>query len=307
MNDKDKYGKWCDEDPSVPLFLCPVWMNAVCGDDWSVLLFDTDRGRAAYLYTLRRKYGLTLLLNPQLTPYQGFWMFCGDESFETDCRKQIAGFIVAQHCDVMEQTFAPTTAGLGSCLFDEVRRRTYRLENIRDLQAVWRNMAAPKQRQVKKGERAGLKLRTDLSVSEFYDLLGQDHGKMWYGCELLAKIIAGLPSNTLLWAAENADNQVISATLIVYDNHTAYYLAYATHPQWRSSGASAWLVWRVLQYLATETTVRCFDFEGSMDEKIAFSYRHFGAVETPFAEIHRYSPFGKIGRGIKALKQKWVW
>ena len=307
MQSKTVYREWCCCHPELPPFLRPEWMDAACGEAWDVLLFDDGRGQAAYVHAVSHKCGLSLLLNPQLTPYQGFWLFSGDEVFAADCRRAIARWWQERSFSVLEQRFFPGVPGeeWKTTGFAVEQRRTYCISDLRCPEQVWRGMAPGTRRQIKKGERAGLRLVRHLDSHSFYTLFASDHGRPWYSQAYFDRLQGAVSdSNALLWAACDAQGSVLAAAWVVFDARTAYYLSYAQSAQGRSCGALSWLLWQILQYLAAETTVEVFDFEGSMDERIAYAYRHYGAEPRTYVQVGKNSLLGALALRLKRIKDK---
>ena len=84
----------------------------------------------------------------------------------------------------------------------------------------------------------------------------------------------------------NADNEVLAAAFLVWDNHNMYYLIPCYAPAYRDSGASALLVLEAIK-LARKLGVH-FDFEGSMIRGVAQHYKQFGSTATTYYSIEKY-------------------
>ena len=74
---------------------------------------------------------------------------------------------------------------------------------------------------------------------------------------------------------------------MAYDNQCAYSLLSALNPDGHENGASALLFWLIIQQLSGHT--RAFDFEGSTDPGIAYSYRLYGAHPVTYCRLTRYA------------------
>ena len=88
----------------------------------------------------------------------------------------------------------------------------------------------------------------------------------------------------LLLGLRDGAGTLQGARFVAFDDHCAFALLSALHPD-HPNGTSALLFWLILQ----ELSGRCnsFDFEGSMDEKIAFSYSLYGAQPTIYYQLMR--------------------
>jgi len=72
---KNNTGIYAKKENSIPLFCQDWWMDAVCLDEWDVLLVE-EKGQivAALPYHLRKKLGFRCIVQPQLTQYNGIWI-----------------------------------------------------------------------------------------------------------------------------------------------------------------------------------------------------------------------------------------
>ena len=88
----------------------------------------------------------------------------------------------------------------------------------------------------------------------------------------------------ILLALRDGDGTLQAARFVAFDERCAYALLSALHPQ-HPNGASALLFWLILQQLSGRC--RSFDFEGSMDPNIAFSYSLYGAQPATYYQLTR--------------------
>ena len=77
LSNKEKYVQFCNANKSVPLFLQPCWMNAVCKkkDWWEVFLFEENREiKGVFVCYFTKKMGMKFIIQPMLSQYNGIWL-----------------------------------------------------------------------------------------------------------------------------------------------------------------------------------------------------------------------------------------
>src|SRR6185312_12801223 len=75
MGNKSIYKKICEQKVSLPVFLQPWWLDAVCGE-WDVEIAKKgEQVTGVWPYAIVKKAGVTILRNPRLTPYLGPQVF----------------------------------------------------------------------------------------------------------------------------------------------------------------------------------------------------------------------------------------
>ena len=90
----------------------------------------------------------------------------------------------------------------------------------------------------------------------------------------------------LLLGVADAEGKLHAGRFVAYDNRCAYALLSALNPEGHHNGASALLFWRMIERLSSQT--QAFDFEGSMDPSIAFSYSLYGARPVGYQHVVYY-------------------
>jgi hypothetical protein len=70
---KDKFREIC-KNYNIPLFLTDYWMDSVCDNNWDVILYEeNDTLIAFFVFKFRQRLGMTIIENPILTPFSGFY------------------------------------------------------------------------------------------------------------------------------------------------------------------------------------------------------------------------------------------
>src|SRR2546428_10500807 len=92
VSTKEKYRDFCKLNPCIPLFSKDWWLDTVCGDNWDVLIIESQ-GKiiATWPIYIKKKLGFTAISQPPLTSYLGIWINYPDDlsysrrlSFEMD-------------------------------------------------------------------------------------------------------------------------------------------------------------------------------------------------------------------------------
>lgn len=302
VNNKEKYKVICEQrHEEVPLFQQYWWMNAVChGKEWDVALsYDGDNLLGAMPCHFVRRYGMTVVLQPQLTQFSGPVYFYGDESHRLDFEKKVAADLISQMESVRPSAVLIHTS---PCItnwlpfywrgYKQTTRYTYRIPDIADTDAVFAAFDKEKrQRKIVKTERQ-TSVRFDMQPSDFAAF----HRRYWESKgkkDLLAEdfivrvcTAAIERGQGVVASLHNVDGLLLAARFVAYDSHSAYTLMSAMDTEHHRSGHSETLMWALIKHLSGKT--KAFDFEGSMDEGIEYFYRSFGAQQTPYFEIAKY-------------------
>mgnify|MGYP002623615232 CR=1 FL=1 len=302
MTAKEKYKTICESgEYYVPLFLQYWWMDAVCkGKQWDVVLaFDREQPTGAMPFLFGRKYGLTYIIQPQLTQYSGPCYFYpkglkGQNRLEFE--KQTAHQLISQIDRIKPalfiQNFSPQITNWLPFYwagYHQTTRYTYRLEDISNPVQIFENFDREKrQRKIRRYEQSTT-VRYDMSPEAFADF----HRRYWENKgkkDLLSRDLivsvcntAIMHGNGIIASLFDDNGRLLCARFVAYDGHNAYALMSAVDADLHRSGHNETLIWALLQHLSP--ICRSFDFEGSMDEGIEYFYRSFGARQTPFFEI----------------------
>lgn len=271
-------------------------METVCeGKQWDVLLVErngTIEGALPYLHG--RKWGLTFVLQPQLTPWSGPWLH---PSLDFDGRQATLGVLAAALRDRKDilcmQCFPPEDTDWQPFHwhgFRQTTRYTYRFPSLADPDALYH--AAPRiRRRYDKSVEEGCLVDKSLSLDEFVPF-HIDHYHRKGQRDLIPEGLMRRVVTTclhrdqgVLWGLRRrSDNALLAAWFVAYDERCAWSLLLALGKD-APKGAMSYLMWQVIRHLSSLT--RSFDFEGGMDANLAFFYNSFGTVQTPYHCIYR--------------------
>ena len=316
INNKEIYRQLCLEQTNIPLFLQAWWMDAVCNDDWDVLLAkNNDKIEGVLVYSLIQKAGFKLIINPQLTQNSGLWLNYPQKMSamqKLDFEKRVCNILIdgIEKMDLAyyDQCFHYS---FGNWLpfywrnFTQTTRYTYQIKDISDTDQCFKNFSYAKRKQIKKAEKA-LSIDFSLSPLEFYIHLKENLAKkkqdVFYSEQKFLNLYAKATERkqAFIISASDSEDKIHAALFIVWDNMSAYNLISSIDPDCKSSGASTLVVWEAIKYLSGKTQI--FDFEGSMDENIENSFKQFGTEQVPYFRIIKEK--SQIFKALLALR-KW--
>lgn len=305
MTNKEKYKLFCEtEGNDIPLFQQYWWMEAVChGKQWDVALaYDGDSVIGVMPYHYGRKYGMTYVIQPQLTQFSGPCYFYPEglsESkrldFENEVTTELLREIEKLNPVVYLQNFSPKITNWLPYFwkgYSQTTRYTYRLNDISDTQRLFQNFDSKERQKKIMKFNAVTSARFDMSPTDFATF----HKKYYFDkgekdlldSEFIERVCSEAINrgNGVIASLHDLDGRLLAARFIVFDSQCAHSLLSALNIGLKHSGYSETLIWNVLQYLSGK--VKSYDFEGSMDKGVEYFYRSFGATQTPFFSVSRY-------------------
>jgi hypothetical protein len=301
MDPRTKYRALCETEPTIPLFSQAWWMDATAGPgNWDVALVESNgQVNAALPYTIRKRFGLTLLGQPALTQGLGPWirpsrkkqalLLAEQKELMTGLIEVLPSFAhYAQSWHWSVTNWLPFHWGG----FTQTTRYTYILDDLTDEAALWAGLRENIRSDIRKASnRFALRIRTDLSMRDFISLSDKTFARQGMAPPYSADFLINLDHA----CAERGARQILIATdeqgrhhagaYIVWNSESAYYLMGGADPELRNSGAASLCIWEAIKSAATVS--RRFDFEGSMIEPIERLFRSFGAKQVPYFSVSR--------------------
>lgn len=289
---------------SLPLFIQPWWLDAVCKHWSSVSIEQEGRLEAIWCFQLENKWGLRLLRNPPLCPYMGPVFFAQG---------------AAPHQEMLEALFRQlprvaylqftTLPGLETGRFFSERgllaerRRTFYVDLRQDEDFLF-NAIQPRRRNYIRS--ASRQLYVETSTDPDLELFVQWHrrafekkGKAYpYNLRLIRNVFdqGKARGNSPFLIARQANGAIAAMLWTPVDRDKAYHLLAAIDPGLKVNGTMDFLTWEAMRR-ARAAGLSCYDFEGSMDEGIARFFRNFGGEEQSFmAYEHTFSQLWRLKR-----------
>lgn len=300
---KEHFTAFAQLEPSLPLYMQPWWLNAVCTKGtWDVCLSydgaDQIEGVLIY-YKVKLKGIVSAILMPELTPHSGIWMRIHDEHklklhSKYTHSKRIMDNLVAELPEVSlySQKFYHSLTDWQPFYWKGYRGEThytYVLEDITNIGAVYDDLKGSVRTDIRKAERNLVYGECD-DVELFYGLCKKSFQKQAvkppFSFEVLTSLDNELKNRQLrkMYVAFDLEGNAHAAIYVVYDEKSAHYLAGGSDPDKRQSGAVTLLLWKAIKD-ASEAGIESFDFEGSMLPSVEYAFRSFGAVQKPFFRI----------------------
>ena len=297
MTNKERYSYFCAQTPDLPIFMQDWWMDAVCaGKQWDVLLYDNAEEQicAVMPYLLRHRAWMHYILMPQMTQIGGLWIRkdVPQDQVQLICQEfssQLQSLKLAYYYQHFPLG-SPAVEAFKQLGFKTKERITYRIEDLSDLDGVIASFSKNKKRQLQKA----LSLHVDylLTAEEFYrfhvQCMKEQEKTISYTREFLLVLErkTNRHKRSQFIAIRNADNVLLAAAFLVWDNRSMYYLIPCYSSLYKDSGASALLVLESIKF-AREKEVT-FDFEGSMIKGVANHYKQFGTTRTIYYSVEKY-------------------
>jgi hypothetical protein len=283
----------------------PWWLEAVAPRRWGEVVVERDGVVAARLpYVVNRQFGLTALAQPPLTRFLGPWIRPVEGKYVTRLGREkalmtelIAG--LPRH-DLYRASLPPEVANVLPfhwAGFTATVRYTYRLEDVREPDALWPDLDKHTRGQIRRAQRE-LTIRTDIGLDEVLELNRMTlarHGlrvdPRREATRRLDDACVARGARTIV-AAVDAQGRVHAASYLVRDRTTTYLLFSGSDPELRDSGAISFVRWESIRAAAGHT--RRFDFLGSMEEPIERANRGFGARQVPYFVVARSRPHARL-------------
>lgn len=299
MTDKEAFLSYYRQNPDIPLYYRPEWLDVVTGNDWDMACAYHEDGRllAFMPVTKKKKMRVEAFTNPVLSPYQGIYFSEGDKEIKQQKRQSLIFKACRDilprigHPALFKVRFHPSFDMWLPFYFAGFRQTTYYsyiLDNIRDHSHIFSGFKTNTRNIIRKAEQT-LRVEERNDIASLYNLLGSTFEKkkmeVPFSLSFLEKLDkAVMPDRKLLFAVDE-NEKIHAAMFLVFDHDTAYNLLFGTDFSLVKSGAPSLLMWRAIQ-IASERVNR-FDFEGSRLPGIQPFFQGFGGTPTPYYEISK--------------------
>lgn len=301
MTNKEKYMKFC-EQTYVPIYSKPWWMDAVCGaENWDVWLYESGGNLlAAMPYYMEQRGTYRYITKTPLTQHNGI-IFAEDSLRKAVKTAELQEKIIHAACayieslglDVYEQQYGPTFQNWSPFFwhhFTCVLRYTYMIPDTSNLDRIWENMSPAYRNEILKGQRL-THVSTDISEEEFYRLhqnVFLKQGKTWpFSEEFWHRLLQACTEHNAcqMFCAKDDEGNVHSLLFLVWDERSVYHLLGGYMPEFSSSQAYPALVYHCITFAHEHGLA--YDFEGSMLQNVAKSFRQFGGTPKPYYRIRK--------------------
>lgn len=300
LTNKEKYRQLCTEENSIPIFSQAWWLDSVTDGNWDVVLVEkSGKIQASLPYVLKKKMGLTLITQPQLTQNLGPWVRENNAKYarqlarEKDLLQEL--YALLPNFDYYSQNWHHSNTNWLPLYwkgFSQTTRYTYVINNISSLEELWATIDSSYRNKIRNAQKL-LEIKKDLDIKEFYlinkmtfDRQGVDIPYSFCFLEKHHQFIQDNNAGRIFYAID-PEGKIHSALYLTWDSNSAYVHLVGENPELRNSGAGILLLWEVVNYTIQELKLRKFDFEGSMIESIERVRRDFGGKQTPYFSISK--------------------
>lgn len=304
MSNKDKYRALCAE-ADLPLFLQYEWIEGVCaGKDWDVALVENgEQILAAMPYEYRTFLWTRNVVQPEMCPYFGLWInpqIADDKTKVAEVLTNIDDQLRANRIRSVYQRLMPdsvagaTLTGLG---YKSTTRWTYVLDTTAaDVETIREGFSRNKRRKLDTLT-SGFHV-ADVDPEDFYRFHAttnaQKNKRLWYTREMLLVIYAKSCGNGKgrLLGVYDAENHLLAAALLVWDNHTVYQLLNTFDHDYPDNGAR--------ELLTLESVKIAHDGGKQLDFTFHRDYlKHYGAKRHIYFSVHKGAAFRRWLQRIK--------
>lgn len=300
MTHKETYRQFCKKAEDLPVFAQAWYLDAVCeGGDWEVILIEKGGEIAATLpYFLKRKGPIHYVTMPHLTKFLGPYIL--PKYRQTKHEAKLIRQLLEQlpKLTYFKQNLHYNYNNWLPFYWQGFRQQThysYRLTPLDNLQQIYAGISADYRNQKIAKAADVLQLHSDLPMTEFYRVAALSYQRQQmpfpFSQAYLENLLATLEKYEAgkVFYALDQNHQIHSTALLLWDNTSSYLSIIGDDPSFRSQGGGIWLAWQLIQYTSQELKLPTFDFLGSMIEPIERVRRQFGAQQTPYHTVWKYS------------------
>jgi Acetyltransferase (GNAT) domain len=301
MSNRELFRLLSEGQPELPLFLRPWWLDVTCGPErWDAAMVSNGNELDGVLpFLIKTRAGFTILTQPQLTQFLGPWIRSTGGKSTTDLARQkdIMFALIEQlppH-DHYAQNWSWKTSNWIPFYwkgFRQTTKYTYALENLQDLDGIWKGLQENIRTDVRKAtNRFNVVVDNDANINDFLALNRMTFARQGmplpYTENYVRSIDAacGTRNCRKVLVTRDAEGRPHAGVYLVWDQNSAYYLMGGGDPELRNSGATSLCMWEAIKFAAGVT--RRFDFEGSMIEPVERFFRGFGGRQVPYFQVSK--------------------
>jgi len=301
--EKALYRTFCSQDKSIPIYMTPDWLDAICGtDNWDVIIIKkSDHIEAVFPYCMTTKYGLKVISLPPLTQYLGVKFFYPKQglkqerkiAFENRISDEIISRLPKHH--LFNINFSPDYKNWLAFMwkgFKQSVRYTYKIDTNSIEDDLWAAIKSKTKNTIRKAEN-NFSISESKNIGELIKLNHQTFERQStevpYDTTLIKNIYNtfSTKNQATIHIAKNKDNESVAAVMAVEDANHSYCLFIGSNEQARKNGAVSLLLWQAIKQAKSKKLK--FDFEGSNMKNIEPFFRSFGGDQIPYYNIRRVS------------------
>jgi len=301
-DDISEYDNLVKESPDGTIFHKSWWlkcMEQTYGIKAPIFgIYNSDKLVSAMPFPYKKKFGMTLIYPPFITPYLGpvFIDKVYDSNYKRISWKKSINIMFAKKMRSMGKClyypFFYSAEDMMPYIWEEYAYNinyTYLLD-ISDLEKVWNGMERNKRKRIKANEKDGMIIREG-TTSELYSCLAASMGRKGHpslSSYMIEQIVGVCLDNKAcrIFSAE-LDGSVLGSALLVWDEKRSYDISAGV--QDNSHNAMTSLIWEMIKYTKNVLDLKTFDFEGSCHSTIENFFRTFNGELIPYYSIQENS------------------
>ncbi|MBX7108844.1 MAG: GNAT family N-acetyltransferase [Chitinophagales bacterium] len=285
---------------SVPLFHQPFWLDAVAPGAWHAIeIMEDGKLIASAPYVMKKSLLGTELIMPKLTQFLGPNLLLPQVDYKERLAKEMqlleqiilqlpAHDFFLQRWHYHYQNWLPFYwKG-----YHQTTRYTYVLPDISQPETLRKHFSDKVKREIHKAEKQFTVERSS-AVQPFYAMLAANFKSkamdIPFDAALLQRIYAACRKHQSgdIWLSRDAHGTVAGGIMVAWDQQSAYYIIGGKNNDFGNAGVMSHLFWQCFNDL--KSTVKQFDFEGSMIRGVENYFRSFGALQQGFFELSKIS------------------
>jgi hypothetical protein len=284
----------------IPLFFKPEWLDIVCGNNqYNILTYCDEDNTIVAIYTYFIKDGKSY--TPPFTPFCGPYLLLDNYSYRDSLSLSFKAleFFSLQlkqlNCVINHRWHYSINNWLPFYWegFEQTTRYTYLIKS-KNIDEVWRVIKEETKRQIKKGIKH-LVFQENTDIETFYRLIQKTYENKneqvpydYNTFKLLCNKIISSKLGSIYIVSEKETKAPVAGVLLVWDEHSTYYLIGGYNHELPQYGAMSFLIWNLIDKSIKENKV--FDFHGSMIKNVERFFRNFSGVLTPCFRVSYLPP-----------------
>jgi len=301
VENKAKYRELCKTERDIAIFQQAWWLDATCGSDWDVALFEKgNKIFGALPYSCDKIKGLfTGLAMPRLTQFLGPWIkYPEGMKYERKLSfdKEVMFSLIDQlpSADSFAQNFSYNITNWLPFYWKGYDARplyTYVIDDLSNLDELFNKTISKKlRRDINKASSEVVVEETE-DLKRLYALVSMTFERQKrsvpYTYQFLDTLDKAIQMNAgrKIFLAYDKDRNVHAGAYIIWDDNSAYYLIGGEDTSKRQSQAMSLLIWEAIKFSASVT--KKFDFEGSNIEPIEQFFKKYGAMQKVYYRVYK--------------------
>jgi len=282
---------------AVCIFQQPWWLDAVAPGQWSEAIINRG-GRiiARFPYVARKKYGLTIISQPQLTPHLGPWFYQSDHQknvYKIAEQRKLMAELLDQipPFDYFFQGFHYSVTDF--VLFHwqgfQLIPRYYYVIKEPNLDMVWEGLDRNVRTTIRRAEKYGITIIESDDIDTLLKInritFEKQGLKVPYSNDYVRRIDEACKRHQArkILLAYDRNGRCHSGLYLAFDEDSVHSLIGCSDPELSASGAYTLTFWEGIKF-ATATS-RSFDFKGSWLKQVEPFIRRFGGHQQHYCKI----------------------